>query len=64
MTKKSCDLLCKKGNELRLALVEGASLTALEAEILYLQSKNIMAAAAAAETFQHIACSAETKHKR
>lgn len=49
---------------MRLALVEGASLTALEAEILYLQSKNIMAAAAAAETFQHIACSAETKHKR
>lgn len=36
---------------MRLALVEGASLAALEAEILYLESKNSMAAAAAAETF-------------
>jgi len=35
----------------RLALVEGASLTALEAEILYLKSKNSMAATAAVETF-------------
>lgn len=31
--------------------MEGASLTALEAEILYLESKNSMAATAAAETF-------------
>lgn len=36
---------------MRLALVEGASVTALEAEILYLESKNSMAASAAAETF-------------
>lgn len=40
----------EKDNEVRLALVEGASLTALEAEILYLESKNSMAATAAAET--------------
>lgn len=36
---------------MRLALVEGASMTALQAEILYLESKNSMAATAAAETF-------------
>lgn len=36
---------------MRLALVEGASLTALRAEILYLESKNSMAATAAVETF-------------
>lgn len=41
----------KKDNEVRLAWVEGASLTALEAEILYLESKNSMEATAAAETF-------------
>lgn len=41
----------KKDNEVRLALVEGASLTALQAEILNLESKNNMAATAAAETF-------------
>lgn len=36
---------------MRLALVEGANRTALEAEILYLESKNSMAATAAAGTF-------------
>lgn len=49
---KSCDLwLKKKNNEVRLTFVEGASLTALQAEILYLESKNSMAVTAAAETF-------------
>lgn len=36
---------------MRLTLVEGASLIALQAEILYLESENSMAAIAAAETF-------------
>ena len=49
---------------MRLALVEGASLTALESEIPYLESKNSMAATAAAESFRQIASSAEKEYKR
>ena len=49
---------------MRLAFVEGASLTALESEIPYLESKNSMAATAAAETSRQIASSAEKEYKR
>jgi hypothetical protein len=45
----------------RLALVEGASLTALKAKILYLESKNSMAAPELQELSRQIASSAAMK---